>query len=158
MRHAIEIRHDSFLVPEFVEMLHRHGVALVIAETARKWPMPRDVTADFLYLRLHGDKELYRSGYGAPAIRRWCRRIRTWRDGGEPRALPEGSVRVGPKAVHAAGGRDVYCFFDNTDVKLRAPEDARSLMRCLGQEPGQWPGPAHATPRVAATRRRARKA
>ena len=75
LRHAIEIRHESFLVPEFVELLRAHSVALVIAETARKWPMPRDVTADFMYLRLHGDKELYRSGYRPQAIARWAERI-----------------------------------------------------------------------------------
>jgi uncharacterized protein YecE (DUF72 family) len=138
MRHAVEIRHESFLDPRFVEMLRAHSVALVIAETARKWPMPRDVTADFMYLRLHGDKELYRSGYRPQAIQRWAERIEAWSRGDEPEALPEGAVRIGPAAPRMRSGRDVYCFFDNTDVKLRAPADAKSLMRCLGQTPGTW--------------------
>jgi len=145
LRHAIEIRHDSFLVPEFVELLRRHSVALVIAETARKWPMPRDVTADFMYLRLHGDKELYRSGYRPQAIERWAERIRAWSAGEEPEDLPEGAVRVTEPVPPVAGGRDVYCFFDNTDVKLRAPADAQSLMRNLGQTPGTWPGETRET-------------
>jgi uncharacterized protein YecE (DUF72 family) len=144
LRHAVEIRHDSFLDSRFVAMLREHGAALVIAETARKWPMPRDVTADFMYLRLHGDKELYRSGYRPAAIKRWAERIRTWHEGGEPASLPPGAVRIARPASRAQSGRDVYCFFDNTDVKLRAPADAQSLMRCLGQVPGRWAGPSPA--------------
>ncbi|HET9692909.1 MAG TPA: DUF72 domain-containing protein [Steroidobacteraceae bacterium] len=138
LRHAVEIRHESFLDPRFVAMLRAHGVALVIAETARKWPMPRDVTADFMYLRLHGDQELYRSGYGRAALRRWADRVRAWHEGGEPESLPPGAVRIAEPARQARAGRDVHCYFDNTDVKLRAPADAQSLMRCLGQMPGRW--------------------
>lgn len=138
MRHAVEIRNESFVDVRFVEMLRSHGVALVIAETARKWPMPRDVTADFMYMRLHGDRELYRSGYRPQAIRRWAERIATWREGKEPASLPEGAVRIGRRATRRAAGRDVYCYFDNTDVKLRAPADAQNLMRRLGQQPGRW--------------------
>jgi len=114
LRHAVEIRHESFLDASFVELLREHNIALVIAETAQRWPMPQDITADFVYLRLHGDKELYRSGYSDRALDRWAERIKTWH-----RAR---SVRP----------RDVYCYFDNTDVKLRAPVDARTLMRKLG--------------------------
>ena len=55
LRHAMEIRHESFLDPTFVELLRAHNVALVIAETARRWPMAQDITADFVYMRLHGD-------------------------------------------------------------------------------------------------------
>jgi uncharacterized protein YecE (DUF72 family) len=138
LRHAVEIRHESFVDERFVAMLRAHNVALVIAETARKWPMPRDVTADFMYLRLHGDRELYRSGYGPAALKRWAERVRAWHEGGEPKSLPPGAVRIARAAPRARGGRDVYCYFDNTDVKLRAPADARSLMRLLGQSPGEW--------------------
>jgi uncharacterized protein YecE (DUF72 family) len=131
LRHAVEIRHESFLDERFVAMLRANGVALVVAETARKWPMACDVTADFVYLRLHGDRELYRSGYGPAALSRWAARIRTWHAGREPAELPPGAVRVGPLAPRRGSGRDVYCYFDNTDVKLRAPADARSLIRRL---------------------------
>ena len=142
MRHAVEIRHESFLDTRFVAMLRTHRVALVIAETARKWCMPRDVTADFMYLRLHGDKELYRSGYRPAAIKRWAERIRAWHEGGEPASLPPGAVQIAEPAKAARAGRDVYCFFDNTDVKLRAPADAQGLMRRLGQLPGRWEEPS----------------
>jgi uncharacterized protein YecE (DUF72 family) len=128
MRHAIEIRHDSFLQSSFVDLLREHGVALVIAETARRWPMVHDITADFVYMRLHGDKELYRSGYGDAALSRWARRIRAWAAGGESK---DGDRIVGGTRRRARA-RDVYCFFDNTDVKLRAPFDAQTLMRKLG--------------------------
>jgi uncharacterized protein YecE (DUF72 family) len=134
LRHAMEIRNASFLDERFVALLRQHNVALVIAETARQWPMPSDVTADFMYLRLHGDKEIYRSGYQPAAIARWAERIRQWQAGGEPARLPAGSVRVAGKGPPAPAGREVFCYFDNTDVKLRAPRDAQSLMRQLGVE------------------------
>jgi uncharacterized protein YecE (DUF72 family) len=140
LRHAMEIRHESFLDERFIALLRGHNVALVIAETARKWPMPRDVTADFMYLRLHGDRELYRSGYGPAALARWAARITAWHAGREPAELPRGAARVGPPAPRQPAGRDVYCYFDNTDVKLRAPADARSLMRRLRLTPGRWRG------------------
>jgi uncharacterized protein YecE (DUF72 family) len=132
VRHAVEIRHESFLDERFVAMLRAHRVALVIAETARKWPMPRDVTADFMYLRLHGDRTLYQSGYGRVAIARWAERIRAWHSGGDPAELPRGAVRIDSRMGEQAAPRDVFCYFDNTDVKLRAPSDAQSLMRELG--------------------------
>jgi uncharacterized protein YecE (DUF72 family) len=141
LRHAIEVRHPSYLDERFLALLRAHGVALVVAETAQRWPMPMDVTADFVYVRLHGDRELYRSGYGAAALARWAERIAAWQGGAEPDDLPDGAVRVGPRAPRGAA-RDVYCYFDNTDVKLRAPADARALMRRLGLEPGRWRGGA----------------
>jgi uncharacterized protein YecE (DUF72 family) len=127
LRHAVEIRHESFLEPSFIDLLRKHNVALVIAETARQWPMMHDITADFVYMRLHGDKELHRSGYQDKALTRWARRIRAWHRGAEPSDAQRISERKAPKAK----ARDVYCFFDNTDVKLRAPRDAQTLMNKL---------------------------
>jgi uncharacterized protein YecE (DUF72 family) len=127
LRHAVEIRDKSFLNTDFAKQLRRHNVALVIAETAGRWPLLFDITADFIYLRLHGDKKLYRSGYSEAALRRWAQCIATWRRGGE---VP-GGERIGARS-RSGHSRDVFCFFDNTDEKLRAPVDARSLMRKLG--------------------------
>jgi uncharacterized protein YecE (DUF72 family) len=132
LRHAIEIRHPSFLDARFIGLLREHRVALVIAETARTWPMARDLTADFVYMRLHGDRRMYQSGYGPKALDRWAARILAWREGGEPVDMPEGSVKVAEAAPFSSAGRDVFCYFDNTDVKLRAPADARALMARLG--------------------------
>jgi uncharacterized protein YecE (DUF72 family) len=114
LRHAVEIRHESFIDAGFVDLLREHNIALVIAETANRWPMPQDITADFIYLRLHGDKKLYQSGYSDRALDRWADRIKAWH------------------RARNSKPRDVYCYFDNTDVKLRAPVDARTLMRKLG--------------------------
>jgi len=129
LRHAMEIRHASFINEEFVALLRNHRVALVVADTAGKWPFMEDVTADFLYLRLHGDKELYASGYTDAALETWARKIRRWAAGGNPR----GAALTSKAAPLRKDGRDVYVYFDN-DVKTRAPFDARTLMRKLGQK------------------------
>jgi uncharacterized protein YecE (DUF72 family) len=121
LRHAVEIRHDSFRDEGFIAMLRRHGVALVVADTAGRWPYLEDVTADFLYLRLHGDVELYASGYTDEALKRWAARIRKWRQGGQPARGSRVSAEPPPKLP-----RDVYCYFDN-DRKVKAPVDAASL-------------------------------
>ena len=125
LRHALEVRHRSFCVPEFIDLLRRHDVALVCADTV-DWPLLMDLTSDFVYCRLHGSRELYRSGYSAAELGRWAKRIRAWRDG-----MP---MRDGSFAGSAARAmpRDVYVYFDNTD-KLMAPRDAQALMRRLGE-------------------------
>jgi uncharacterized protein YecE (DUF72 family) len=128
MRHAVEIRHESFLDPAFVDMLRKYNVALVIAETARKWPMTHDITADFVYMRLHGDKEIYKSGYSDKSLDRWAKRISAWQKGSEP----ADAEKISSKKPPTKSPRDVFCFFDNTDVKLRAPFDAQTLMAKLG--------------------------
>ena len=129
LRHAIEIRHTSFCDPSFIELLREHQIALVIAETAKRFPMMHDITADFVYMRLHGDKELYRSGYSDRALERWAKRISAWHRGSELRSTQKISKHKPPTSKP----RDVYCYFDNTDVKLRAPVDAQTLIRKLRQ-------------------------
>jgi len=126
LRHAFEIRHESFLDPEFIRLLRARNVALVIAETAQRWPMPHDITADFVYVRLHGDKRLYQSGYSDRALDRWAQKITAWHAGREAEGM-----KIAPPLTRTSP-RDVYCYFDNTDVKLRAPVDARALTRKLG--------------------------
>ena len=132
LRHAVEIRHESFLDARFVELLRRFNVALVIAETAKRWPMVHDITSDFVYLRLHGDKTLYQSGYGNRALERWAEKIAAWHRGKEPKAVE----KIARTKAPASEPRDVFCYFDNTDVKLRAPLDAQALMRKLGLTSG----------------------
>ena len=127
LRHAVEIRHRSFVVPAFVELLSRYRVALVVADTAGKWPYQEDVTSDFLYLRLHGDEELYASGYSDEALDRWAARIRLWTHG----AQPEDAHLIDPHRAVERQPRDAYCYFDN-DIKVRAPYDARALLERLG--------------------------
>lgn len=132
LRHAIEVRHPSFVDPMFIDQLREHGVALVVADTAGKWPDHEDVTSDFVYVRLHGHEELYASGYGDAALDAWARKIDAWSRGTQVAdahlAQPGGSVR-GPQNRRLKS-RDVYCYFDN-DIKVRAPFDAARLQRRL---------------------------
>ncbi|MGQ7957948.1 DUF72 domain-containing protein [Pseudomonas sp. SP16.1] len=131
LRHAVEIRNDSFRNQAFVDLLRRHNVALVVADTAGKWPYLEDVTADFLYLRLHGDAQLYVSGYSDEALRRWQARIEAWTAGGQPADAQ--LVDSQHRPPHQP--RDLYCYFDN-DVKVRAPYDARQLRQNLEERRG----------------------
>jgi uncharacterized protein YecE (DUF72 family) len=123
LRHAIEIRHQSFVCEEFIALLRRRRIASVVADTV-EWPRLMDVTADFVYCRLHGDRQLYASGYGPKAIDAWAERVATWARGGEV----TGAVRASSKNARARHSRDVYVYFDN-DAKVRAPGDAERLMR-----------------------------
>jgi uncharacterized protein YecE (DUF72 family) len=126
LRYAFEVRHASFLCSEAIELFRRHGVALVFADTAGAWPYTEDVTADFVYLRLHGAEQLYASGYTDDQLAWWAQRIRAWHAGSEP----ADARRVGA-ATAPTSGRDVYVYFDN-DAKVHAPFDAMRLARLLG--------------------------
>ena len=134
MRHAVEVRHPSFIDPGFIAMLRRHKVALVVADTAGRWPLLEDLTADFVYVRLHGDKELYASGYGDAALDRWAERIDAWRHGRQV----NDARRASPQPAARRARRDVFCYFDN-DVKVHAPYDAAHLAMRLGVANGLGP-------------------
>lgn len=121
LRHAVEVRHPSFCDPAFVALLRKHGVALVLADTAGRWPFAEDLTADFVYIRLHGDAELYVSGYSDSALDWWAARIARWASGGEA----DDAQRIAGESS-PVGSRDVYCYFDN-DAKVHAPFDAQAL-------------------------------
>jgi uncharacterized protein YecE (DUF72 family) len=112
LRHAMEVRHSSFKTDEFLTLLHERDVAVVTADTAGKWPVFLEPTADLAYVRLHGDEELYVSGYEDVALDTWAGRVAGWRD----------------------EGRDVVVYFDN-DAKVRAPVDAMALMTRLDLTP-----------------------
>jgi uncharacterized protein YecE (DUF72 family) len=109
IRHALEVRHHSFGTPELVDLLREHRIALVLADSPGTWPVLDETTTDFRYVRLHGDTELYASGYSDEALDAWADRIASW----------------------AAAGQDVYLYCDN-DAKVRAPYDAMGLMDRLG--------------------------
>ncbi|HXT21994.1 MAG TPA: DUF72 domain-containing protein [Thermoanaerobaculia bacterium] len=113
-RHAFEVRHPSYFQPPFYDQLRRHGCALVLADTAGKFPYAEELTADFVYVRLHGSRELYRSGYDDAELDGWAERLRRW--------------AKGPPS------RDVYVYFDN-DAKQHAPHDARRLAQRIGALP-----------------------
>jgi uncharacterized protein YecE (DUF72 family) len=128
LRHALEVRHPSFVDANFIALLRRHQVALVVADTAGRWPLLEDVTADFVYVRLHGDKELYASGYRDEVLADWARRIDAWRRGSQV----EDARTAATRAMAKRARRDVYCYFDN-DVKVHAPFDAARLQQQLAR-------------------------
>ncbi len=108
VRHAVEVRNDSFDTPEFAALLQRHGAATVLGDSAGRWPKLDWVTADFAYARLHGDKELYTSGYDTDGIQHW----QEW------------------TLDQLDHDRDAYVYFDN-DQKVRSPYDAMALLAKL---------------------------
>jgi uncharacterized protein YecE (DUF72 family) len=151
LRHALEVRHKSFETPEFIALLREHDIGLVVADTAGKWPFLEDVTSDFVYVRLHGDEELYVSGYTDEALATWARKVGAWARGTEARGVKR---LAGPPPT--ARARDVFVYFDN-DVKVRAPYDAMTLAHKLklGPKPAAAPEiDADVRPLLAAARER----
>jgi uncharacterized protein YecE (DUF72 family) len=122
LRHCIEIRNKTFVVPEFIELLRANDVALVCADTV-EWPRLMDLTSDFVYCRLHGSEVLYASGYDDAALDAWAVRVAAWARGAEPKD----AERVVQKPA-VKKRRDVFVYFDN-DAKVRAPFDAQGLTK-----------------------------
>lgn len=120
LRHVVEVRHESFLVPECVDLLRQHGVAVVYAESD-DYPAIADVTADFIYARLQKTEESIPTGYAAADLDRFAAMAKTWAGGGEPDGLP----RFGAKAKKAK--LDVYVYMI-AGAKVRAPAAAMALI------------------------------
>jgi uncharacterized protein YecE (DUF72 family) len=130
IRYAVEIRHESFLVPEFVVLLRESDAALVVAGTAGEYPLIEEPTTDFMYLRLHGAETMYAGSYPDLELDRWADRIRRWARGRQPDdAVTITDTR--PNSLPGQNGREVFVYFDN-DQKTKAPFDARRLMERLG--------------------------
>jgi uncharacterized protein YecE (DUF72 family) len=108
LRHALEPRHASFESAEAREVLRRNDLCMVVADSAGRWPQMPDATSDFRYVRLHGETELYASGYTDESLDRWAAQCRRWLD----------------------EGHDVHVYFDN-DAKGHAPHDAVALLERL---------------------------
>lgn len=125
IRHAVEVRHPSFLDERFFRLLRRHGVAFVFSDAA-EWPYAEETTAGFVYIRLHGSERTYTSRYTDAQLDRLAAAIVAWRAGGEP----DDAVRITEFAPPRRKGRDVYAYFDN-DAKVHAPKDALRLMQRL---------------------------
>jgi uncharacterized protein YecE (DUF72 family) len=110
LRHALEVRHESFRDQALLELLRAHDVALVVADSAGTWPYFEEDTAGFRYVRLHGADELYASGYTDDALDAWAAKVRSW----------------------LVGGQDTFVYFDN-DAKVHAPRDAMALLARLAE-------------------------
>ncbi len=125
LRYAFEPRHESFFTEEFVDLLRGHNAALAFADAADKFGYAEDVTADFVYIRLHGDEELYISDYRDAELDRWAKRIALWRKGSEPK-----DAKKITKAKPEKKERDVYVYFDNS-MEGHAFFDAQYLAKKL---------------------------
>lgn len=124
LRHAIEIRHPSFNNAEFIKALRKRGIALVVSDSVARWPYSEDLTADFLYMRLHGTETLYGGSYTDAALDYWATRICTWSEGREP----SDAKLFSTTHARTRKSRDVFCYFDN-DLKVQAPFDAQRLLK-----------------------------
>jgi uncharacterized protein YecE (DUF72 family) len=129
IRYAIEIRHESFMVPEFFSLLRNHEMAFVFSDAAAEWPYAEDLTTDFVYCRLHGAEKLYSSGYSDAALKDWAHRLRQWTEGKQPRD----ATLVTPHIEARNGSRAAYVYFDN-DAKVHAPFDAQRLSSRLRRD------------------------
>ncbi len=131
LRYAIEARNKSFAVPEYISLLRKNQIAVVVADTV-KWPRMMDITADdFVYCRLHGNEEQYPNGYDAEGIDTWAHRVLAWSRGEEA----TDGLRVHPEPAPKQAARDVFVYFDD-DVKVRAPHDALSLTNRIAELSG----------------------
>ena len=128
LRHALEVRHASFLNQEFLEIARRHGVAVVYEDDAAH-PALADLTSTFVYARLRRSAAAVATGYSLIALKQWARRAKTWAKGDEPTDLS----RVTPRPKAALQPRDVFLYFIN-GAKERAPAAARKLLSLLGSE------------------------
>jgi uncharacterized protein YecE (DUF72 family) len=121
LRHALEIRHASWLCEEALQLLCEYDIALVTADTADHHPLSLErTTDDFAYVRLHGARKLYASRYTDDELDEWAALVDRWR----------------------ARGSDVYVYFDN-DNKAYAPGDARRLLERVDPRLLRSPVDAH---------------
>ncbi|MDY0881543.1 DUF72 domain-containing protein [Dongia soli] len=125
IRHAVEVRHDSFKVPDFISLVREYGVAIVISGDSR-YPQLADLTAPFVYVRIMGTTEKAPAGYSPAALDRWAERARIWAAG----EMPDGLEAVdGSKARKMP--RDVYLYVIS-GFKERNPAAAKALIERLG--------------------------
>jgi uncharacterized protein YecE (DUF72 family) len=127
LRHALEVRHPSFMNPELLGTARDHDVAVVF-EDDDTHPGCADLTSSFVYARLRRSAASIETGYALDALKGWVRRAHAWADGKEPGDLP----RIAPKPKTGALARDVFIYFIN-GAKERAPAAAQKLLSMLGR-------------------------
>lgn len=124
IRHVLEIRHPSWFQEETAEIARRYEVALAFSHSSR-WPYAEEITAPFVYVRLHGPRQLYASPYNQAELERFAERVLMWAHGRQS----ADAVRIGETSPDSRG-RDVYVFFDN-DSGGFAPRQALELEHLL---------------------------
>lgn len=124
LRHAMDVRHASFMVPEYLELARKHEVATVFADSD-EYPSFADLTGDFVYARLMRTEAGVQTGYEARALDQWSKRAQLWAAGGEAEDLPRVEATPAPKRA-----RDVFLYFIS-GAKERAPAAAMALLERL---------------------------
>jgi uncharacterized protein YecE (DUF72 family) len=128
LRHAVEVRHDSFRTPEFIALLRRFDTPVVFADHA-EYPGTPDVTGDFVYARLQTGSDEVETAYPPAELDAWTGRLRAWAAG----ARPEDLEAVAPEAPAEQKPRDVFAFIIH-EGKVRAPAGAEAIIARLGAE------------------------
>lgn len=124
IRHALEVRHDSFTTPEFIALMRQAQVPVVYAHSD-KYPEIADVTGDFVYARLQRSRAEEETGYAPAELDVWAERFGKWAEGGEPDDLP----RVARESA-TAKPRDCFVYFI-AGAKERNPAAAMALIERL---------------------------
>ncbi|NIJ21321.1 uncharacterized protein YecE (DUF72 family) [Sphingomonas naasensis] len=125
LRHAVQVRHESFAVPEFVDLCRKAGVAIVYADSPQ-YPAIADITGDFVYARLEAGEDENPLCYPEADLPRWTEAAKIWAAGGRPDGLPYVEDGDPPKQP-----RETFVFFIHGG-KVRAPAAAQELIRRLG--------------------------
>jgi len=130
LRHALEVRHESFAVPDFIALVRKHNAAIVLADSP-KYPMIADVTADFVYMRLQRTEERVTTGYTSRALKQWAARAQTYESGSTPTDLSM-LAKAGATKTKAKkeSKRDVFVYFIS-GAKVRAPAAAQAMIDLL---------------------------
>jgi uncharacterized protein YecE (DUF72 family) len=124
IRHAVEVRHESFLVPAFIELLRKFSAAVVVVESD-KHPLIADLTGDFVYARLQRTSEKEKTGYPRRALELWVKRARDWAGG----AVTDDLATIAAPSP-ARGRRDVFIYMIS-GAKVRAPTAAMAMIEQL---------------------------
>lgn len=128
LRHVLEVRHASFLCPEYLDLARRRRVATVFTDSP-KYPSFADVTGDFVYARLMRSESHIDTGYPAANLDAWARRARLWAGGAQPVDLHRVEAASADDAPKSAS-RDVYIYFISA-AKERNPAAAKALIERL---------------------------
>lgn len=125
LRHALEVRHSTFVDPAFVALANRYGAAICYAHHF-EYPEIADVTSDFVYARLQQGSDDVATAYSEADLGSWAGRLRSWASGDLPTDLP----LANPSAKPANGPRDVFVYIIH-EGKIRAPQGAMALQKLV---------------------------
>ena len=121
LRHVVEVRHDSFCVPDFIALVRQFETPVVFAEHG-KYPAIADVASDFVYARLQKGNDEIKTCYPPKQLDAWAERLQAWASGSEPDDLPKVD-KTKPKKMP----RDVFAYVIH-EGKVRAPHGAMELI------------------------------